>query len=74
MISNLEHEPDWRRNYNDNKQVEVEGGMRKGRIEPKNWIGSLDSQFGTPGSDKFHRHNSLLRRVLEAHEHLFESF
>ena len=34
MIRNLKYEPDWRMEYNDNKQVE--GGMRKGRIGPKN--------------------------------------
>ena len=52
MIRNLKYEPDWRMEYNDNKQVE--GGMRTGRIKPKNQIASSDIQFGPPGTDNFH--------------------
>jgi len=33
MIRNLKYEPDWRMDYNDNKQVE--GGMRKQRFFAK---------------------------------------
>jgi hypothetical protein len=53
MIRNLEHKPDWRMDYNDNKQVK--GGMREGRIGPKNQLASLDSQFRPLGTDNFLR-------------------
>jgi hypothetical protein len=51
IIRNLEHESDWRMDYNDNKQVA--GAMREARIGPKNQIASSDNQFGPPETDNF---------------------
>ena len=70
MIRNLKYEPDWRMDYNDNKQVE--GGMRKGMIGPRIilqvWTASSDFQELTTSSG----HNSLLRRSFKAHESSLE--
>jgi hypothetical protein len=52
MIRNLKAESDWRKNYSDNKQVE--GGMRKRRIGPKNQTASSDSLFGPPRTSTGH--------------------
>jgi hypothetical protein len=52
MIRNLKAESYWRKHYSDNKQVE--GGMRKRRIGPKNQTASSDSLFGPPRTSTGH--------------------
>jgi hypothetical protein len=67
MLRNLGHEPDWRKSNHDNGQVE--DGLSKGRNGLEDQIASSDLL----AKATLEGHNSLLRNVLEAHEHLLES-